>query len=146
MINDELVQVMTLTSYEDRQAKLSIIISKYKNEDPFTTASAGAIISSFQTQGMSRVDAINSCMSLCEEIATIDKSQGLYLMIQLYTQTINDYVHHVWDAVEIYLFENPSPSVVNYLNYLTSITDDLSLQKLYQNWATGITQELTDIG
>ena len=135
MINDELVQVINLKSYEDRQTKIATIINEHKNDNPFTTASAGVIISSLQSQGMSRVEAINNCMSLSEELVTIDKNQGLYLMIQLYTQTTNDYVHHVWDAVEIYLFENPSRGVVDYLGYLTSITEDISLQKLYQNWS-----------
>lgn len=142
MLNQELVQAIGISAYQERQNVISSILEKHIRESPYTDVSIRDIINLLQLQGLKRVEAIENCMILCEDVFNISITEGLYLMIQLYIATINDYVHHIWDAIELYLFENPKKSSIDYLNYLNREEQDLSIKSIYENWIVNLEAEL----
>lgn len=141
-MDNELVQTLHLSSSYEQLTTLSSVLAKHKDDDKFTPASAQRIIELLKERGLMTVEAIEKCMYLCELTTRIDMAEGLYLMIQLYVNSMNEYVHHIWDAIELYLFENPRQSSVDYLTHLLRIEQDPIRRSLYQDWITGLTQEL----
>lgn len=93
-----------------------------------------------RSDSISEEKAVENAMRHLEAMAVVSQPYACMAMVHLSLHAAGLYMHHVCDAVDLWVYHTRFPELIAYLQWLASIEEDEDMKEYYEGWVHELTK------